>query len=305
MLVINYEEIEYELEYPFRMFISGSSQCGKTTFAGSLLQSSFFPNVSSVHYYHPDYLEKCPVNWHHKLNIPVCYKTNLPTLDELCKLPENSCVVLDDLYEECINSKAMDYLFRVLSGKKRISVMIMSQRYFAKGKFALSIRNNVNYTVLMRNTDSRVNKIIASQLNIVKQYEKCDFKTMYPNVFIDNSPRASVSGYRVYQDIIGRYPILVTDEQMKRYLLPEKDFLEHFSQISPTLAVVKHENKKDGAGHEESRSETQTLPESTKYSRDEIREKLQERAKRLRMARKTREIISRNKEHPKLFSKNN
>ena len=125
--------------------------------------------------------------------------------------------------------------------------MIMSQRYFAQGKFAMSIRNNVNYTVFMRNTDARVNKNIAKQLNIVKQYEKCDFKTMYPNVFVDNSPRASVSGYRVYQDIIGRYPIFMTDKQMKRYLLPKKDFLEYFSQISFSQAVVKDENKKDWA----------------------------------------------------------
>ena len=144
-------------------------------------------------------METCPVNWHEEFDLPVRYKSNLPTLDELCKLSEDSCIILDDLYEECVNSKAIDYLFRVLSGKKKISVIIMSQRYYGQGRFAMNIRNNVNYTVLMRNTDARVNKLIARQLNVLSEYEETDKKIMYQNILIDSTPKATVSGYRVYQ----------------------------------------------------------------------------------------------------------
>ena len=50
----------------------------------------------------------------------------------------------------------------------------MSQRYYGHGRFSMNIRNNVNYTVLMRNTDARVNKFIARQLNVLREYEETD-----------------------------------------------------------------------------------------------------------------------------------
>ena len=92
-----------------------------------------------VRYCHPDYLSTRPVSWHDELCVPVYYQSNLPTLSELCSLEPYTCLVLDDLYEECINSKAIDYLFRVLSGKRNISVIIMTQRYFSNGKFGMNI----------------------------------------------------------------------------------------------------------------------------------------------------------------------
>ena len=159
-LTVNYHTTEtIEFDYPFRIFLSGSSQSGKTYFARELLENSdiFRKQVEQIKYYHPDYLEDRPVDWHKTLPIPISYQTGIPTLEELCEIAPNTCLVLDDLYEECIYSKAIDYLFRVLSGKRNLCVMIMSQRYFSHGRYALNIRNNCNFTVLMRNLDSRVN----------------------------------------------------------------------------------------------------------------------------------------------------
>ena len=150
-LTVNYNLLqEKKFDYPFRIFVSGSSQSGKTHFSRELLNNChlFKESVENVKYYHPDYLSDCPVNWHESLDVPVSYQSGLPTLDQICQLPRNTCIVLDDLYEECINSKAIDYLFRVLSGKRNISVIIMSQRYFAQGKFGMNIRNNCNFTVI-------------------------------------------------------------------------------------------------------------------------------------------------------------
>ena len=302
MLVINYREIEINFEYPFRMFISGSSQSGKTTFAGKLLQRKIFPGVKSIHYYHPDYLETCPVNWHEEFDLPVRYKTNLPTLDELCKLSEDSCIILDDLYEECMNSKAIDYLFRVLSGKKKISVIIMSQRYYGHGRFSMNIRNNVNYTVLMRNTDARVNKFIARQLNVLREYEETDKKIMYQNILIDNNPKAMVSGYRVFQDILDRYPLVIADEGMKGYLVPENEFLKYFSVIDEETAQRKNENTKTTVSAARDTSSTSSDSPSNKPT-DDFRRRIAERTKRNRLARKVRETISRSKEHAKFLGK--
>ena len=54
----------------------------------------------------------------------------------------------------------------------------------------------------MRNTDARVNKFIARQLNVLREYEETDKKIMYQNILIDNNPKAIVSGFRL-QSISG------------------------------------------------------------------------------------------------------
>ena len=41
------------------------------------------------------------------------------------KLQKNSCVVLDDSFDKALKSSAIDHLFRVISGKKNICVIII------------------------------------------------------------------------------------------------------------------------------------------------------------------------------------
>ena len=308
MLLFNFREInDQRFEFPFRMFISGSSQSGKTTFAGKILASNLFrEKISSVLYYHPDYLDNVPVKWHNTLSIPVCYKSGQPTMDELTSLEENTCVVLDDIYEECIHSKPIDYLFRVLSGKKKISVMIMSQRYFTKGRFAMTVRNNVNFTVLMRNTDARINKQIVRVLNVEKEFEKVSAKNQkYPYVFIDTSPSALESGYRVYDDIFSSYKRVISDDGMRGYVISEKQFERFFKVINSTTATVKNENQAE-ISREESTEPSRAIERkrATKSFKDEKR-KLAKRARRLRDRRRSAKIISEYKKQTKLLGENN
>ena len=246
MLLVNYEEKEnVYFDSPFRMMLSGSSQSGKTYFAEKLFKHNLFKqNIRSVSYRHPDYLETVPVNWHKTLSIPVHYQSGLPTLDELTNLEPYTCIVLDDLYEECVGSKTIDYLFRVLSGKKNLSIIIMSQRYFAKGRFAMNIRNNCNYTVLFRNTDARVNPRIAKSFNVDKQVSRAlKTKLEYPYVFLDTTPIAMRSGFKVYEDIFSKYQIVYSDDGMKGYVIPEKEFFEYFRKVNERLASLKNEDK--------------------------------------------------------------
>ena len=69
--------------------------------------------------------ETFPVKWN-DLNAPILYKAGLPTRDELLALPCESAIVLDDLYDQCEKSSDISYLFRVLSGKKTVHVIIMT-----------------------------------------------------------------------------------------------------------------------------------------------------------------------------------
>ena len=299
MLVFNFRELhEKKFEFPFRMFLSGSSQSGKTTFAGKILSADLFKQrITSIIYFHPDYLDQAPVNWHNQLKVHVSYKTGLPTLNELCVVEEGSCIVLDDLYEECVSSKAIDYLFRVLSGKKNLSVIIMSQRYFAQGRYGMNIRNNVNYTVLMRNADARINRKIATLLNVEKQLQKISFEEkQYPYVLIDASPSALGSGYRVYEDIFSEHQIVYSDSGMRGYVISEKEFERFFTKLNKNTAQVKNadeaEKYREPRPDQSSNRESPPKPESTETSAERRRAVL-ERLKRRRIERKTRQALSR------------
>ena len=72
-LSVNYHVLEEsKFEYPFRIFISGSSQSGKTYFAREVLKNStiFQQEIRSVRHCHPDYLPELPVGWHELLHAP-------------------------------------------------------------------------------------------------------------------------------------------------------------------------------------------------------------------------------------------
>ena len=170
--MIRYREIpNFEFAKIFRIFISGSSAAGKTTFAKSLLERGLF-TYNRVYYFHPDFHEHAPVEWHNELDKPVFYQAGIPSLKELLEIPEYSCLVFDDLMTQCCESKDIDYLFRVLSSKRKLNVIIMTQRYFSDGKCGLSIRNSSNYHVLMRNADARTNLLVANSLQLKPEITK-------------------------------------------------------------------------------------------------------------------------------------
>ena len=96
--------INKTFSFPFRMILAGSSGAGKTYFAGELLKRDFFEEkISAVHYYFPCYLSEAPVGWHKTLDIPVSYHVGLPSKSDLMQLQRNSCVVIDDSFDEALN----------------------------------------------------------------------------------------------------------------------------------------------------------------------------------------------------------
>jgi hypothetical protein len=150
--------------FPFRVILAGSSESGKTRFAGESLKRTdlFEESPESIVCYYPCYLDKLPVNWHITLNVPVTYKVGSPSKNDPLKLPSKSCVVLDDSYDDAVKSFAVDHFFRVISGKKRISVMILTQNNFTKGKYGREIRNSCNFLLLFRNCcDTSIDENVA------------------------------------------------------------------------------------------------------------------------------------------------
>ena len=241
--MIRYREIKsFQFADIFRIFISGSSATGKTYFAKALLKRNIF-NFSRIYYFHPDFHEHSPVDWHEDFDKPVLYQAGIPSLKDLLEIPENSCLVFDDLFSQCCESKDIDYLFRVLSSKRKLNVIIMTQRYFAEGKCGLSIRNSSNYHVLMRNADARTNLNVANSMQLKTEITKAideNKDKLYPYIFIDRTNQARVNGLQIYIDILSkRFEVII--DRMKYFLISEADFKSCFTKSDKNIAYA---NKK-------------------------------------------------------------
>ena len=229
----------------WRVFISGSSSAGKTYFAKQMLKAEFF-KFERIVYFHPDLQESFPTDWKNDFTIPVIYQAGLPTENELLKLQKNSVLVFDDVFTMACESKLIDYLFRVLSSKKKLHCIIMTQRYFAGGSNGLNIRNSSNFHVLMNNADERTNTRVANTMNLRREVDlaiQCNKTKLYPYIFIDRTNHARVSGIQIYIDIFSTYRKAIYN-QMICYIVKEPDFLSHFDIVEGDIAVKNGEYQK-------------------------------------------------------------
>ena len=221
----------------WRVFISGSSSAGKTYFAKQLLKSGYF-EYDRIYYYHPDIQEDFPVDWD---DLPVFCQAGLPSHDDLLGMSPYSVIILDDLFTEACQEKLISYLFRVLSSKKKLHIMIMTHRYFAEKSNGLNLRNCSNYHVLMRNADERTNERVGYSMklsNEIKTANEINLKNLYPYIFIDRTNEARVSGVQVYTDIFSRAKQVVYKNAMC-YLIPSDDFEEKYEIIDSVSAKLK------------------------------------------------------------------
>ena len=106
--MFRYKEVQFKFADIFRIFISGSSSAGKTYLAHKILNARLF-DFNRIYYFHPDFHESDPIDW----SFNVIFHAGLPSLEDLLAVPENSCLIFDDLYHECVGSSEIDYLYRV------------------------------------------------------------------------------------------------------------------------------------------------------------------------------------------------
>ena len=244
--MIRFKEINYEkISDIYRVYISGSSASGKTHFAWQFLKSNL-TSFTNLVYFHPDFHEKAPVNWDETITENIVFHAGIPDLKYLLDIPEYSCLIFDDLFSQCCESKDIDYLFRVLSSKRKLSCIIMTQRYFADSKLGLSIRNSCNYHVLMNNADARTNLRVANYMQLKDEINvaiKENSDKPYPYIFLDKTSNARVTGLQVYIDIFSKYKQVII-KSMKYFLIPESDFKSKFEIRSNSFAVENGRNSK-------------------------------------------------------------
>ena len=244
--MIRYREVELKFSDIWRVFISGSSSAGKTYFANQLLKLNLF-QFETIYYFHPDFHETRPVDWEFK---NIVFVPGLPSLDDLLAIAPNSCLIFDDLFEECSNDKNIDYLYRVLSTKRHLHCMIMTQRYYSQGKFSLNIRNSSNYHVLMRNADENTNLRVAHTMKLKPEIEKANElneNKMYPYIFIDCNSFSRITGLKVYIDILGKHKIVIMKGDAYCLMLL-REFNSEFQKIGNNLAIRNEASNQQGNG---------------------------------------------------------
>ena len=282
--MIRYRAVNINSPEIFRIFISGCSSAGKTYFAKQLIDSGYI-KCKFIYYYHPDFHEKSPVDWN------AIFQAGLPELEDLLSLPEHSCIILDDLYHDCKDSKVIDYLFRVLSSKRKLHVIIMTQRYFSNGKYALNIRNSCNIHVLMRNADEHANLRAARTMNLANEFKiavDATSKELFPYYLIDKTNYARVTGIQIYIDIFSKFPRVVMQSGLF-YLISSNDFKQNFVEVDNQIA--KYEPKKSESSPTNDTSKSVTKSEQTSKveqtgSTKSAREYYKERNKFRRSVRK-------------------
>lgn len=242
--MIRYREVDLNFSDIWRVFISGSSSAGKTYFANQLLKLGLF-QFDTIYYFHPDFHENQPVDWEYK---NIVFVPGLPSLEDLLAIAPNSCLIFDDLYEECSNDKNIDYLYRVLSTKRQLHCMIMTQRYYSQGKFSLNIRNSSNYHVLMRNADENTNLRVAHTMKLKPEIEKANElneNEMYPYIFIDCNNFSRLSGIKVFIDIFGKFKKVIMKSEAYA-LISIREFNSEFTKLGGNLAIRNETSNKQG-----------------------------------------------------------
>ena len=240
---------------PMRAIFSGSSQSGKTNLIGGIMKNQkrlFGEDFSSIKYFYPEYLDDCPVDWHNFIETPISYKSGFPSKNDIDDLEPNSCIIIDDMMTRVVKSELMRQFFNVISGKRSISIICVTQNYFVQGPFSRDIRNSTNFVCLFRNcADDKLNKRVAVALGITKAFSKAEeevFQTqVYPYIFIDQTQRNQIYSWRVYTDILSKIRIAYNLNGMKGFVLPESEFLKTYRIIEEKLksvSVVEYENKK-------------------------------------------------------------
>ena len=200
----------FGIQTPFRCGLFGSSRTGKTSMIYELLERKMFDSdFEMIYYCYPNIYEH-DLDWHESLDYNIEYMDYIPTSDFLMEVEQDSLLILDDCWFNCTQDPSIRDLFKVVSGKKNLSIFITSQNPYEGGTHARTLRNNMNYFILFRNLgDQQINRRLTQQLGVLRQYDYASskIKSQYGSVFINMDVRLEDEELRIATDILN-HPII-------------------------------------------------------------------------------------------------
>ena len=194
------------LKHPFTMFVAGPTGCGKTQFVKKIIEKSSIsshPSPKSIHYFYgewqPIFNHMNNVIFHHGLN------------DQIEKIGSSGApewIIIDDLMNESSNNKLISDIFTKGSHHRNISIILILQNFFTRGKEMRNITLNSQYLVLFKNPrDQSLATNIAKQMYphrciwFQKIYEDATSQP-FSYLFIDLKP-STPNNLRLLTNILG------------------------------------------------------------------------------------------------------
>ena len=242
----------FQFQHPATMMVVGPTQSGKSNFVEQLLQSALikYPSrkAKRIHLFYTqwqplyDRLRDIHGNC-------ISFTQGLPDVDENLEsidVKVNNLWVLDDLMDEAIQSPVISQLFT--RGRHRnLSVILLLQNMFPKGKFNTNISRNALYKVLFRSPGDRKQiDIMAEQTfakdraNFMKAYTR-ETEKPFGYIILDNHPR-TINEHQVIANVFGdcyTYPY-ITKSSSQIHPLPH--YVPEVTQqptVKPNVTVKK------------------------------------------------------------------
>lgn len=195
--------------HPFTCIVSGPSKSGKTQLVMSML--------NDLPRYVDTKIEKiifCYSEFQSSFDKMQGIQFNKGLVDsESLDAQQTKLVIIDDLMDECLDSKIVADFFTKGSHHKNMSVIFMTQNIFAKGKYSRTISLNSQYLILFKNPrDQGQIRHLAQQMYptnfkfLVEAYNDATVKA-HGYLFIDNH-QATDNDIRIQSNILGNARIV-------------------------------------------------------------------------------------------------
>ena len=142
------------LHHPFTMLVAGPTGSGKTRWVEKLIkerEKMIFPIIKNIKYFYGEYQDwfsqTTDVSFIHDLEV-----SEIATLDS----SEPNLIIIDDLMDTAANSDAVSNLFTRGSHHNNISVILIVQNFFTRGKVMRNLSLNSHYIVLFKNSRDKM-----------------------------------------------------------------------------------------------------------------------------------------------------
>lgn len=132
---------------PFRMLVCGSSNCGKSTWILKVIENRekmFDTKFVKILFCVPSISSSLHQQMYHKMkdlfrNTTLIY--DLPKATDISNDTLPKLIILDDLFDEIVNSPYMDTLFTKISHHLNASILLTCQDYFSRSRSKTIMRN--------------------------------------------------------------------------------------------------------------------------------------------------------------------
>ena len=279
----------FQFEHPSMMTVVGPTQSGKTHFVEQLLSSNCikYPSrkTKRIQWFYSQWQPLCD-RLQSTLENGLTFTQGLPNVnDNLEDINDkiHNLWVLDDLMDEAVQSPIISQLFT--RGRHRnLSVILLLQNMFPKGKFYTNISRNAQYMVLFHSPSDREQMDIVPERIFAKERSKFmaaymkETKKPYGYISLDNHPQTANEKQvvaNVFDDCY-TYPFITKSTHseltqripdMESLSIEQSDVKNHSpktSQVSVKRKVELQKPPAKKAGKQQAKAKPRTTKKQTK-----------------------------------------